>query len=223
MVVLPVPGFPSSKNSRPRVRPPMEISSRPGTPKFALSVALLTSRSNKQQAGLTQVKAVTIHAPRAKKSVQNFALRSAASELVGQRFALRCKIKTHGVDAIAFAGRWRAVWEDMALMAAAPSADDLRTHHAIAGVANIFEVIGRKWLSEARPPGATFELRAAVEQRQAAEPAGEHAGPLFVEEHAAERCLGAMLEQHLALFIVQIGDESFELVLRRWGQVESRG
>ena len=53
-------------------------------------------------------------------------------------------------------------------------------------------------LGEARPAGAALELGAAVEQRQAAQPAGEDARPLLIEEDAAERRLGAMLEQDVA-------------------------
>ena len=110
------------------------------------------------------------------------------------------------IDAIALAGRRRAVGEDVALVRAAAGADDLGADHAVAGVADGLEVPLGEGLGEARPAGAALELGAAVEQRQPAQPAGEHARPLLVEEDAAERRLGAMLEQHVLLFLVEVGD-----------------
>src|SRR5689334_10924403 len=43
MVVLPVPGLPSKRNSRPAVKPPFRISSKPGTPVRAIFSALIVS------------------------------------------------------------------------------------------------------------------------------------------------------------------------------------
>ena len=76
-------------------------------------------------------------------------------------------------------------------------------------------------LGEARPAGAALELGAAVEQRQAAQAAGEHARPLLVEEYAAERRLGAMLEEDVLLLFGEVGDELLELLFRRRSKVES--
>src|SRR5206468_2278904 len=104
-------------------------------------------------------------------------------------------------DAIALAGRRRAVVEHMTLVSAATGADELGPDHAVAGVGDGPQMPLGKWLGEARPTGPAFELGAAVEQRQAAQPAGEDARPLLVQKNATERPLGPMLEQHVPLFV----------------------
>src|SRR6185369_12025268 len=119
---------------------------------------------------------------------------SAAAELVGKRLVSGRKIEADRVNAVALARRRRAVRENMTLMRPATGAYDLRPDHAVARVADIFQVISRERLGEARPAGPALELGAAVEKRQAAKAAGEGAGPLLVQEHAAERSFGAMLE-----------------------------
>src|SRR5690606_18099139 len=124
------------------------------------------------------------------------------------------------VDAIALACRRRAVGEDVALVRTAAGADDLGADHAVAGVADILEMAGGKRLGEARPAGAALELRAAVEQRQAAQPAGVGACALLGQEHPAERRLGAVLEQHVAFLLPEAGGEQSELLLGRRGEVE---
>ena len=127
----------------------------------------------------------------------------AAAELVGQRLARGREIEADRIDAIALAGRRRAVGEDMALVRAAAGADDLVADHAVAAVADSGEMPVGERLGEAWPAGAAFELGAAVEQRQAAQLAGEDAGALLVEEDAAERRLGAMVEEDVALFVAE--------------------
>ncbi len=72
-----------------------------------------------------------------------------------------------------------------------------------------------EWLGEARPAGAAFELGAAMEEREAAQSAGEDSGPLFLKEDAAEWRLGAMLEQDMALFVVEVRDQRIELLFGR--------
>src|SRR6185369_2452247 len=97
-------------------------------------------------------------------SGRGLALRGAAAELVGQRFALRREIQAHGIDAVALTRRRRPVGEYVALVRSAAGADDFGADHAVAAVANVFQVIGAERLGEARPTGAAFELGAAVEQ-----------------------------------------------------------
>src|SRR5687768_17799981 len=108
----------------------------------------------------------------------------------------------------------------MALVGAAAGADDLGADHAVAGVADIFEVIGGIRRGEARPAGAALELSAGHEQGQAAQAAGVSAGPLFIEEDAAERRLGAMLEQHVPLLVAEVGFEPPAVGVAWWSQVE---
>src|SRR6478672_9301992 len=144
----------------------------------------------------------------------------AAAELVGERFASRREGQADRVDAVTLAGRRRAVGEDVALVRAAAGADDLGPDHAVAGVADGREVPLSERLGKARPAGAALELGAAVEQRQAAQAAGEDARPFLVEEYAAERRLGAMLEEDVLLLFGEVGDELLELRVGGRSQVE---
>ena len=72
-------------------------------------------------------------------------------------------------------------------------------------------------------PVPLSNLLAAVEQRQAAQPAGVDPVPFLIEEQAAKRGLGAMLEQHVPLLIVEIGLQFVQLGICWRGQVERRG
>ena len=135
---------------------------------------------------------------------RRFAFRRAAPELVWQGFSNWSEVEAHRVDAVALARRWRAVVEYVPLVGSAARAHDLGPDHAVTGVPNIFEVPFGERLGEARPAGSALELGSAVEQRQPAQPAGEHAWPFLVEEHAAKRRLGAMLEKDVLLFLVEV-------------------
>src|SRR5687768_348033 len=110
----------------------------------------------------------------------------------------------------------------MALVAAAAGADDLRSDHSEADVADGLEMALSERRGEARPAGAAFELGAAVEQRQPAQAAGVNAIALLIEEDAAERRFGAVLEQHPPLVVAEIGGQLAKLVLARRGQIEAR-
>src|SRR6476619_1969345 len=127
----------------------------------------------------------------------------AAAELVRERLVGRRERQADGVDAVALAGRRRSIGKDVALVRAAAGADYLCPDHAIAGVANIFEMIGRERLGEAWPAGAALELGAPTKQGQAAEAASEDAGPLLVQEYPAKWRFGAMLEENMPLFVVE--------------------
>src|SRR5687768_9508095 len=59
-----------------------------------------------------------------------------------------------------------------------------------------------------------------MEQRQSAQPAGVGAGTFLLEENAAEWSFGAVLEQHVAFVLAEIGREAAALVFAWWGQVE---
>ena len=63
---------------------------------------------------------------------------------------------------------------------------------------------------------------AGREQRQPAQPAGVHARALLIEKHAAERRFGAVLEQHVALVVVEVGDKCVQLLLAGRREVERR-
>src|SRR2546427_16391 len=64
---------------------------------------------------------------------------------------------------------------------------------------------------EAGPASAGIELGTGAEQRQRAQPAAVDALALVVQEHAAERSLGAVLQQHAALFAAEAGDQRLGL------------
>jgi len=90
-------------------------------------------------------------------------------------------------------------------MRTAAGADDFRPDHPIARVADVPQVTFGEGLGEARPSGSAFELGSTVKQRQATQPAGENARPLFIQEHAAKGRFGAVLQQDMLLFIVEVG------------------
>ena len=71
-----------------------------------------------------------------------------------------------------------------------------------------------KRLGEARPAGSTLELGAAVNERKAAQPAGEDARTLLVQEDTAKRRFRAMLQEDMAFFVIQVGDETSGIVRR---------
>src|SRR5678815_4169960 len=133
--------------------------------------------------------------------------------------------RRHAIDAVALAAWRRAVGKHMALMGAAPNADDFSPDHAVAGVADIFQVVGRKGRGEARPASAAFKLPASAEQRQAAKPASVDPFPLLIEKQAAKGRLGAMLQQYVPFLLVEIGLQLVELGFGRRGQIkrERRG
>ena len=97
-------------------------------------------------------------------------------------------------------------------MAIAAGAADLGAHHAVAGVAHEGDMIAVDGVEEARPAGAGLELGARIEQGQPAEAAAIGALLLGLVEDAAERPLGAVLEQYAALLVVEIGDEGVQLL-----------
>src|SRR5690606_10808978 len=132
-------------------------------------------------------------------------------ELVWQWFALRQELQRDGVDAIALPTRRRAVGEDMALVCAAAGADTLGPDHAVAGVADMFQVLCGERRGEARPASAALELGPSGEQRQATKPTGKDAWALLTEKDPAVGRFRPVLEQHLARRIVEICGERLEL------------
>src|SRR5690242_8853062 len=149
------------------------------------------------------------------------ALGSASSQHVRQGVARFDEAQLHRVQAVALASRRRAVGKHVAEVAAAARADLLGAHHAVAGVADIADVRLVVRPEEARPARARIELAVGAEQRQSAEAAGIDAGLLVVEEHAAERRLGTVLEQHAMLVGAQPGGDRLALCVGGRGEVES--
>src|SRR5438270_8638549 len=180
-------------------------------PKNAETSTSRSRRKMKRGAGARRSATLCLH---------RFAFGCAAAELVGQPLACRGEIEADRIDAIALAGGRRSVVEHVALMRPAPCADDFRPAHAVARIADVFEMPLGERLSEARPSGAALELGPAVEQREAAQAAGENAEPLLVEEDATKRRFGAMLEQNVPFLIAEVGDELLELVVRGRRKVE---
>src|SRR5438309_4612481 len=166
-------------------------------PKKAETSTRRSRRKMKRGAGARRSATLSLH---------RLAFGCAAAELVGQPLACRGEIEADRIDAIALAGGRRSVVEHVALVRPAPCADDFRPAHAVARIADVFKVLLGERLSEARPSGAALELGPAVEQREPAQAAGENAGPLFVEEDAAEWRFGAMLEQNVPLLVVELCD-----------------
>lgn len=107
----------------------------------------------------------------------------------------------------------------MTKVAVAARAADLGALHAMAGVADRADVRGVERLEEARPAGARFELAVGAEQRQRAQAAGEYAISVLVEQAAAERAFGAMVDHHAAFVGREFGREAVAFFARQWRQV----
>jgi hypothetical protein len=108
-------------------------------------------------------------------------LRGAAPQFVGERLVARRELEGDRVNAVAEPCGWRAVREDVPLMAAAACAQKLRTDHAVAGIPLPLEMFFIERRGEAWPPGAALELVPRQEQRQPAEPAREYTIAVLVE------------------------------------------
>ena len=110
----------------------------------------------------------------------------------------------------------------MALMRAAAGAASLDADHAVADVAHCDDMGLVKRGPEARPAGAALELGLGPKQRQAAQAAAVDPVFLVAEEAAAERRLGAVMEQNVALLLAEVGFQARALGVAGRGQVEGR-
>src|SRR5439155_19986250 len=72
------------------------------------------------------------------------------------------------VDAVALAGRGRAIVEDVPEVGTAPAAGHLDPSHSVAPVLVELDRLDGRRLPEAWPPGAGLELGAGAEKRGAA-------------------------------------------------------
>ena len=109
------------------------------------------------------------------------------------------EVQRAGVDAVAQAGRVRAVVEDVAEVAAAALADDLGAAHEEAVVGPGLDRVVVHRVEEARPAGAGVELGVGAEQLCAAAATAVDAVLLVVPVGAGERALGALLAEDLVL------------------------
>src|SRR5882724_8264688 len=92
-------------------------------------------------------------------------------------------------------GRRWPVGEHVPEVAVAAPATDLDALHAIRAVAQERQVIGVVRLVERRPAGAGLELGRRPKERQPAQPAPVHTLVFVVQKAAAERRLGAVVEE----------------------------
>ena len=109
------------------------------------------------------------------------------------------EIERRAVDAKAQALGPRAVREDVAKMAVAAGAANLRSNHSVGAVLMEGHFLGIGRLGEARPAAAAVELGPAVEQKLAAAGAAIPARFVIVPIEAGESALGAALAKHLIL------------------------
>src|SRR5262249_5304897 len=117
---------------------------------------------------------------------------------------LRLEIHCHAVDAIAQMGWRRAVFKDMAEMAAAAAAVHLGADHAVTAGGRGLDCVGLGIIG-ARAAGAPPELGLGDEQLLSATGTIERAGALFIIQRAAARPLGAVLAHDVIL----LGAENF--------------
>src|SRR2546423_4323731 len=112
---------------------------------------------------------------------------------------LRLELDRSRVDAVTEPGGVRAVVEDVAQVAAALRARDLRSDHEVAAVGVLLDRGGRGRGVEARPAAVSVELGVRDEQLGAAAGAPVQPGRSRVPVLARERPLGALLPQNLVL------------------------
>ncbi len=99
----------------------------------------------------------------------------------------------------------------MTQMTVAARAADLDADHAVALVADFTHMLGIKGGEETRPAGTGIKLVVGLEQRQRAQSTLVRAILLVVEQTAAERALGAVIEQHAAFLGRKSGSQAFAL------------
>ncbi len=108
-------------------------------------------------------------------------------------------------------------------MAVAPRAPRFDPDHAVAGVANGQHVSFIERRPETRPAGAALEFGLGLEQRQSAQTAAVDAVFLVAQQSTAERRLGSVVEQDVALLLIEVSLQSFAFRLGRGVQIEPRG
>src|SRR5438477_13109214 len=108
----------------------------------------------------------------------------------------------------------------MSLMRTAARAANLGAPHAKRRIVDGRQMLFVERRREAWPPRAAFEFLSRGEQRQAAQLATIDAGIFVVEQHAAERLLGTMVQQHVALFSRQRSFECPPLIRRRRREIK---
>src|SRR5215211_474503 len=109
------------------------------------------------------------------------------------------QVQRTGIEAVALAGGLGAVVEDVAQVAAAAGADDLRALHEEASVGSQLHRVRLGRLPERGPAGAGVELCVGAEQLLAAGAAAVDAVLVVVPVGACERALGALLAEHVVL------------------------
>ena len=119
-----------------------------------------------------------------------------------------------GVDAVAQAGRTRAVLEDVAQVRIAVLRAHFDAPHAVADVGVIDDMLGFDRLREARPTGARLELVERAEQRLAADDVDVQAGLVVVPKFVAEGRLGGVVLRH---FVLERAELRAQLSGRRFG------
>ena len=117
----------------------------------------------------------------------------------GSSVSSALEVERARVDAVAQAGRVRAVVEDMAEVAAARRAHDLGANHPVARVGLRDDAVERRRLEEARPAAARLELRVRAEELRPAAGAAVDAVAVLVPVRAGERALRALAPQDLVL------------------------
>src|SRR4051794_27157000 len=115
-----------------------------------------------------------------------------------RRGRARTKYQCEAVDAVAQAGRFRSIVEDVAEVTAAATAMNFSPQHPKRAVLGFADCILER-LIETRPTRAALELGLRGEQRQIATGAGEGALAVLLQQRAGTWALGPLLAQDLVL------------------------
>ena len=108
----------------------------------------------------------------------------------------RFEVERDTVHAVAQAGGFWSIGEDVAQMPAAIGALNFRAHRKPRAVLGGFHGIGTERLIEARPTGARLKFGFGWKQLLATAGTGEHALSLFGVQRAGTGALGTMLAQY---------------------------
>ena len=144
-----------------------------------------------------------LHAPEAARAEAGL-LQLGAAALAFAALGLGLEAQRGGVEAIAQAGRARAVLEDMAEMRIAAGADDLVSDHAMAAVGDGLNIFRGHGLEEAGPASPGIELRVGGKERQVAANAVINTILVVVVEEPAEGALRAFAARDAILLLGEL-------------------
>lgn len=116
------------------------------------------------------------------------------------------EVQGQGVDAIALAAWFWAIWENVAKVGFAVAANHLGTNHAMGFIHNGFYLALGEDIVKAGPAGAGVEFGLGREEVLAAGHTAIHALLIMFVVFSAKRSFGAFKVAHVFLLLAQMGE-----------------